>query len=157
MSRDLEHQSLESTFSKVAELEFVDDEDDIRDSAFPNGEDAYDDESDSSDSSSEGSVDLGLADDLRESDSAMQCVLEMEDVVNDLLGVKDRLLALYPLPTEVQLHLVVPLSKLTRLKNSLKPSVRYLQKIAKIFASGASSCSFFSLKFRLFDEHHLAI
>ena len=77
MSRDLEHQSLESTFSKVAELEFVDDEDDIRDSAFPNGEDAYDDESDSSDSSSEGSVDLGLADDLRESDSAMQCVLEM--------------------------------------------------------------------------------
>ena len=88
MSRDLEHQSLESTFSKVAELEFDDDEDDIRDSAFPNGEDAYDDESDSSDSSSEGSVDLGLADDLRESDSAMQCVLEMEDVVNDLLGVK---------------------------------------------------------------------
>ena len=139
MSRDLEHQSLESTFSKVAELEFDDDEDDIRDSAFPNGEDLYDDESDSSDSSSEGSVDLGLADDLRESDSAMQCVLELEDVVNDLLGVKDRLLALYPLPTEVQLHLVVPLSKLTRLKNSLKPSVRYLQKIAKIFASGELS------------------
>ena len=80
MSRDLEHQSLESTFSKVAELEFVDDEDDIRDSAFPNGEDAYDDESDSSDSSSEGSVDLGLADDLRESDSAMQCVLEMDSL-----------------------------------------------------------------------------
>eukprot|EP00944_MAST-04C_sp_MAST-4C-sp1_P010772 g10772.t1 len=139
MSRDLEHQSLESTFSKVAELEFDDDEDDIRDSAFPNGEDSYGDESDSDDSSSEGSVDLGLADDLRESDSAMQCVLEMEDVVNDLLGVKDRLLALYPLPTEVQLHLVVPLSKLTRLKNSLKPSVRYLQKIAKIFASGELS------------------
>ena len=140
MSRGLEHQSLESTFSKVAEMEFDDDEDDIRDSAFPNGNDSYDDDdSDSDDSSSEGSVDLGLADDLRESDSAMQCVLELEDVVNDLLGVKDRLLALYPLPTEVQLHLVVPLSKLTRLKNSLKPSVRYLQKIAKIFASGELS------------------
>ena len=69
----------------------------------------------------------------------MQCVLELEDVVNDLLGVKDRLLALYPLPTEVQLHLVIPLTKLTRLKNILKPSVRYLQKIAKIFASGELS------------------
>jgi hypothetical protein len=143
MSRDLKHQSLEHTFKKVAELEFENDEDNIKNSIFPNDNDRYNDSgsdnSDSDDSSSEGSVDLGLADDLKESDSAMQCVLELEDVVNDLLGVKDRLLALYPLPTEVQLHLVIPLTKLTLLKNTLKPSVRHLQKIAKIFASGELS------------------
>eukprot|EP00943_MAST-04B_sp_MAST-4B-sp1_P001245 g1245.t1 len=143
MSRDLKHQSLELTFKKVAELEFENDEDNISSRIFPNDNDRYNDSdsdnSDSDDSSSEGSVDLGLADDLKESDSAMQCVLELEDVVNDLLGVKDRLLALYPLPTEVQLHLVIPLTKLTLLKNALKPSVRHLQKIAKIFASGELS------------------
>ena len=143
MSRDLKHQSLERTFNKVAQLEFENDEDEITNNIFPNDNDTYEDSDtdsdDSDDSSNGGSVDLGLADDLKESDSAMQCVLELEDVVNDLLGVKDRLLALYPLPTEVQLHLVIPLTKLTRLKNTLKPSVRYLQKIAKIFASGELS------------------
>ena len=120
MSRDLKHQSLERTFNKVAQLEFENDEDEITNNIFPNDNDTYEDSDtdsdDSDDSSNGGSVDLGLADDLKESDSAMQCVLELEDVVNDLLGVKDRLLALYPLPTEVQLHLVIPLTKLTRLK-----------------------------------------
>ena len=70
-------------------LEFENDEDEITNNIFPNDNDTYEDSDtdsdDSDDSSNGGSVDLGLADDLKESDSAMQCVLELEDVVNDLL------------------------------------------------------------------------
>ena len=130
MSRDLKHQSLEDTFEKVAELDFGDDEYDIpNEKIFPTAEDF-------NDTDSENSVDLGLSDDVEQSNFTMRCVLELGDVVRELLGWKDRMLVLYPLPTEVQLHLVLPLSKLTRLKDMLLPSVRNLQRIAKIFASG---------------------
>ena len=125
----MEHQSLEETFERAAELDF-EDLHPTQERVFPREED-FDTGNDSDDS-----VDLGLQNDVKESEVAMSCVVQLGDVVRDLLSWKDRLLVLYPLPTEVQLHLVLPLSKLTRLKNMLLPSVRHLQRLAQIFASG---------------------